>query len=312
MSDSVNSKPVPRSVLVFGASAHIGAPLVRFLHREAPRVRLRVATARLQGVDALRQEFPYAEAVHASYFDPASLDSAVRGMEGVFVITPFGMDEGPAMTNLVAALRKAGSAVHVLRTLGLQPEANLRRLPPFVRKARLGLPVQHPIAKRILDESDLPVTYLNIGAAFMDNFLWMTEDLRRERRLVWHDRLIPFIDPRDIGEVAGRLFLSDNHRHIGQFHTLNNGHDLMRYSDVVELMSEVFGEKITLDSSRESFVESQSGRMGEAAAVLWEFLEYERENEVVWARNDFVERTLGRKPLALREWLQEHADLLLK
>jgi hypothetical protein len=27
-----------------------------------------------------------------------------------------------------------------------------------------------------------------------------------------------------------------------------------------------------------------------------EFLEYERENEVVWARNDFVERMLGRKP----------------
>jgi hypothetical protein len=24
-----------------------------------------------------------------------------------------------------------------------------------------------------------------------------------------------------------------------------------------------------------------------------EFLEYERENEVVWARNDFVERMLG-------------------
>jgi hypothetical protein len=42
-----------------------------------------------------------------------------------------------------------------------------------------------------------------------------------------------------------------------------------------------------------------------------EFLEYERENEVVWARNDFVERMLGRKPRTVRDWLQEHARLLL-
>jgi hypothetical protein len=40
-----------------------------------------------------------------------------------------------------------------------------------------------------------------------------------------------------------------------------------------------------------------------------EFLEYERENEVVWARNDFVERMLGRKPRTVRDWLQEHARL---
>jgi hypothetical protein len=45
---------------------------------------------------------------------------------------------------------------------------------------------------------------------------------------------------------------------------------------------------------------------------LWEFFEYERENEVVWSRNDFVERTLGRKPRTLREWLAEHAQPLLQ
>jgi hypothetical protein len=31
-----------------------------------------------------------------------------------------------------------------------------------------------------------------------------------------------------------------------------------------------------------------------------EFLEYERENEVVWARNDFVKRILGRKPRSVK------------
>ena len=312
MSDSINSKSVPRSVLIFGAAGHIGRPLADFLQREAPQIQLRLVSSNAERVDALRRDFPFAEVVFANYFDLPSLESAAQGMEGFFVNAPGGTDERPAMTHLVAALKKAGTAVHVLRTVGLQPEANPRRIPQPVREGKVGLPMQHPIVKRILDESDLPVTYLNLGATFMDNFFWMKEGLTRERKLIWHNRLIPFVDPRDIAEVAGRLFLSDNHRHIGQFHTRNNGHDLMRFSDVAELMSEVFGEKITHDGRKESFLQAYSQQLGPIASELWEFLEYERANEVVWARNDFVERTLGRKPVTVREWLQEHADLLLK
>ena len=311
MSDNVRGKLVPRSILIFGAAGHIGKPLAQFLHKEAPQIQLRVATSKPERVDDLRREFPYAEAVHANYFDLASLESATQGVEGLFVNPSGGTDERPAMTNLVTAVKKSDTATQILRTLGMQPEANLRRIPQSIRDAYCELPIQHPIAKQVLDESDLPVTYLNFGATFMDNLLSMKEGLRRERKLIWHNRLIPFIDPRDIAEVAGCLFLSSNHKHIGQFHTLNNGHDLMRFSDVAELMSEVFGEKITHDGSKESFLKAYSDRFGPFGANLWDFFEYEMENEVVWARNDFVERTLGRKPLTLREWLAEHAQLLL-
>ncbi|MFD1545087.1 NAD(P)H-binding protein [Nonomuraea guangzhouensis] len=311
MSGTINSKPIPRSILIFGATGHIGRPLAEFLHRETPQIQLRLASSKPERLDDLRREFPHAEAVHADYFDLPSLESAVQGMEGVFVITTNGTDERPAMTNLVDALKKADTAIHVLRLVGLQPEANQRRIPQSIRDAGFLLPTQHPIVKQLLDESDLPVTYLNIGATFMDNYFRMTEGLRRERKLIWHDRLVPFIDPRDVAEVAGRLFLSDNHRHIGQFHTLNNGHDLMRQSEAAELMTEVFGEKITHDGSKEGFLNAYSRQFGPAAPGVWEFFEYEKENEVVWARNDFVERTLGRKPITLREWLQEHAQLLL-
>jgi hypothetical protein len=40
-------------------------------------------------------------------------------------------------------------------------------------------------------------------------------------------------------------------------------------------------------------------------------MQYEQDNEVVWALNDFVERTIGRKPTTLREWLIEHRDVIL-
>lgn len=306
-----NRKPIPRSILVFGAAAHVGKPLARILRREAPHIRLRLVSTDEGRCAALRAEFPQAEVVQANYFDLPSLERAVEGMEGLFVITPSGTDERPAMTNLVSAVKRADCAVHILRAVGMQPEANLRRLPATVLKPpALGLPVQHPIVKQILDESDLPVTYLNFGATFLDNFFWMAPALRRERKLVWHDRLIPFIDPRDIAEVAARLFLSDNHRHIGQFHTLNNGHDLMRFSDVARLMTEVFGETITHDGSKEAFF-AEYEDMGDVRDIIWDFFEYERDNEVVWSPNTFVERMLGRKPITVREWLREHARDLL-
>jgi hypothetical protein len=181
-----------------------------------------------------------------------------------------------------------------------------------MRDQRLGLPIQHPIAKEILDESGLPVTYLNFGATFMDNLLHLfAAPLRRERKFIMHDRLVPYLDVRDIAEVAGRLFLSDNHRHIGQFHTLNNGHDRHRASNVAKIMSDTFGETIIHDGSKEAFFTEYESVMGPGASFLWEFFEYERENEVVWALNDFVEGMLGRKPTTLRAWLQEHRTALL-
>jgi uncharacterized protein YbjT (DUF2867 family) len=310
MTGNDHRKPIPRSVLIFGAAAHIGRPLACFLGKEAPQIKLRLVSSSPERSDVLRRDFPDAEVVSANYFDLPSLELAVEGIEGIWVLTTGGTDERAAMTNLVAAVKKADTAVHILRGVGLQPEANPRRIPQSIRDAGLGLPIQHPIAKQILDESGLPVTYLNFGATFIDNFFWMKKGLVEERKLIWHNRLIPFIDPRDIAEVAGRLFLSDNHRHIGQFHTLNNGHDLLRFSDVAEVMSDVFGEKITHDGSKEAFFDAYA-HLGDARQVLWDFFEYERANEVVWARNDFVERTLGRQPVTVRAWLQEHAEALL-
>jgi uncharacterized protein YbjT (DUF2867 family) len=154
-----------------------------------------------------------------------------------------------AVTNLVAALEGSDTLVHLIRMLGMQPEANLRRVPQSLRTHGMGLPIQHPIAKRVLDDSGLPVTYLNSGATFIDNFLRNAKGLRNHRTLIWPERLIPFIDTDDIAEVAARILLSDNHRHIGQFHTMNNGQDILRFSDVARLMSEVWGVPIRHDPS---------------------------------------------------------------
>lgn len=305
-------KPIPNSVLIFGAADHIGGPLASFLCREAPEIKLRLATRNEKKAHILRESFPSAEVVIADYYDLVSLSAAVAGMEGLFVITPADTNEHQAMSNMVEACRASGTLVHMVRFMGQQPEANVARIPEPFRSIHYG-GYDIAIQKHILDHSGLPITYVNSGATFMDNFfrLGLGETVRRERRLVWPERLIPWIDPRDIAEAVARLLLSPNHRHIGQFHTMNNGHDLLRFHEVAELLGEVLGEPVSYDSSPEAFRQTYAFMGEKALGIIAAFFAYEESNEVVWARNDFVERMIGRKPKTLREWLIEHREYFL-
>lgn len=303
------TKPIPKSILIFGAAAHIGRPLAAYLTREAPAIKLRLATSSPSKREQLRAAFPDAEVVDANYSDADSLAAAAAGIEGVFVITPAGLPEEPAMTNLVAALRGAGSAVHVIRLVGVFPELPAARVPEELGPG--SLPVEHPVARRVLDASGLPVTYINSGATFIDNLHLQVRSVLARGTLIWPEHRVPFIDPRDIAEVAGRLFLSDNAKHIGAFHTMNNGQDWLNFRDVAGIISEVFGEPVAYDGSFEAFSEFYTPIMGPfVVQTLWRFFKFEEANEETWALNNFVERTLGRKPTSVRGWLLEHKDVL--
>lgn len=309
-------KKIPTSIGIFGASNHIGDPMVRWLRYNAPDVRLRLISSSEEKSTRLRSRYPDCEVAVGDYLDLPSLTKAVAGMEALFVNLPFGMREETAMTNLVAAVRASGSLIHMIRSLGMFPTFNERRIPENLKRAGTGLETQNPIGKRILEDSDLPVTFFNFGATFMDNFIAPLPMLS-PGKLTWANRRVPFIDPRDIAEAAARILLSDNARHIYQFHTLNNNNDNLNMAEAAELLSEVLLIDVEFDGSRESFLASfeQPVKLGFLPADfpenIWNFFVFEDANDVVWALNDFLERTLGRKPNTLRSWIQEHRQQLL-
>ncbi|KAK1672758.1 hypothetical protein BDP55DRAFT_731252 [Colletotrichum godetiae] len=305
------AKPIPNSILIFGAAAHIGRPLTEFLSREAPTIKLRLATSSPNKKKQLQDAFPDAEVVEANYSDVSSLSAALTGIEGVFVITPGGISEEKAMTNLIAALKQAKCVIHIIRLMGVFPEISPSQVPTTLGPG--SLPIEHPIAKRILDASGLPITYINSGATFMDNFWIQIKSVIAKKTLIWPEHRVPFLDPRDIAEVAGRLFLSNNAKHIGAFHTMNNGHDWLTFEEVAAMLSEVLGESIAYDGSFEAFSGFYGSVMGpQLVQAMWNFFKYEEAHEEVWSLNNFVERTLGRKPTTVRDWLEEHKAGLIK
>lgn len=117
-------------------------------------------------------------------------------------------------------------------------------------------------------------------------------------------------------EVIARIFLSDDARHIGSFHTVNNGYDYPTTSEVAELMSDVFMTTIKSDQTYEAF-EAEYGDMIRARWGREEELEYrygqfkhEYEN-ILWTLNSFAEQMLQRRPNTFRSWLQEHRQIFL-
>ena len=306
-------KPVPRSIAVFGAAGRVGRPVAEYIRYAAPDVKLRLITSSPESVAGLQAKIPTAEVVIANYLDPASLEAALDGIEGVFVVTPPGMDEETAMGNLVTAVRSVGTVNHIVRIVGFEPESSPDRVPRDLA-AHGGDGSQHYIAKRVLVESKLPVTFLNSGATFMDNFVYASQGVSQHDTFVYPPRWIPYIDARDLGELGARLLLSDDARHIYQFHTVNNGQDQMTAEQVAELMSDVLKRKIVHDGSRETFLsvfgpvlDHLAGQVGEGE-YRWNYTAWEQKNAVVWSLNDFAERVLGRKPTSLRAWFMEHKN----
>ncbi|WP_313808741.1 NmrA family NAD(P)-binding protein [Sphingobium sp.] len=310
------TKKIPASIGIFGATGHIGTPMARWLRYNAPGTRLRLMTSNPGSVAGLQQAFPDCEVAIGDFYDLPGLTKAVDGLEGLFVVPPNGTREEVAMTNLVDALKRSGSLVHMIRTLGIFPHMNPRRIPAELVQMGMGLEVQHPIARRILEDSDLPVTFFNLGASFLDNFLRPRFEMLSPGKVTWPDRRVPMIDPREIGEAAARILLSDNARHIHQFQTLNNGSDYITMGEMVRIMSEELLIDIEHDSSKEGLFALlepavRAGKVREGMPeYLWNFFRYEDANDVAWVLNDFLERTLGRKPNTVRGWIREHREQL--
>jgi nucleoside-diphosphate-sugar epimerase len=125
-----------------------------------------------------------------------------------------------------------------------------------------------------------------------------------------YDHPAPFIDSREVGEVAGKLLVSDDHRHIHHTYDLDNGHDYLTHEEMATIVSEELGVEVRFvghDLDEYERVTADHPVKNYGLGML-EYSVYELEFETWFYLSDIHERLLGRKPITLREWLQEHKD----
>jgi NAD(P)H dehydrogenase (quinone) len=139
----------------------------------------------------------------ATIEDAASLTTAFRGAEGVFVLVPSSFDPTPGFpeahtigVTLRAALEGASPArIVYLSTIGAQA-------------TRSNLLTQHTIIEEALGTLPTPITFLR-PAWFMENCSWDVAPARTQGVIPSFlqplDKPVPMVATADIGGVAARL-----------------------------------------------------------------------------------------------------------
>jgi uncharacterized protein YbjT (DUF2867 family) len=214
-------------ILVVGATGTVGSALLDLLCVTGREVRALVRSPErgddLRGVDC--------EVVVGDLGEPASLAAPLRGVEAVFLATPFSGRQAELEGNLVAAAARAG-APHVVKLAAMGVEDDAVADP---------ITTSHRTVLEQLAASGLPHSVL-APTSFCQNLLRDAAHISAGRlSRVAGDAAMAHVDARDVAAVAARLLTSPPGD--APVHLLT-GPAAVRWSQVAALLSDVTGREV--------------------------------------------------------------------
>lgn len=207
-------------ILVVGASGSVGSEVVRQLRVQGQTVRATTGKRAAAGGDTVFVDLASGEGVAQAF----------SGVQRAFMLSPAGYaDQYAVLAPLVAAAREHGVRKVVMMTafgVDANPDAPLRR------------------AELALEQSGLDWNVIRPNW-FMQNFntFWQHGIVNENRiALPAGDAATSFIDTRDIGAVAAKLLLTDEHS--GRAYNLT-GPEALTHAQVAQAISEVSGRAVS-------------------------------------------------------------------
>lgn len=279
-------------VVVTGATGTIGSELVRLLARSA--VPVRALSRRPEHAERLAG----VEWVRADLADRASIARACAGAERLFLLTDNGETMVRLQKNAIGAAADAGvSHVVKLSALGASDHS----------KSLIG--VWHYNIERELRDSGLGWTLLR-PHHFMQNLL---EPLvfDRERGAIYSvsgDGRIPFVDTRDIAEVARVVLTEPGHER--QVYVLT-GPEAVSYRDATSVIARVLGRELEYVSED---VDEAWRRLRVADQPPWKIAaqlaiaEYQRAGGPTEHVTDTIEKLTGSPARNIDRFCEDHHE----
>ncbi|MBN7797588.1 SDR family oxidoreductase [Parahaliea mediterranea] len=293
-------------IVVFGASGNVGSHLCRTLS-EAPGVSLRLLSSSEWGVAELSRQFPDAEVELTDLADGGKISHSIRGAERVFVMYPdFALDEEASTVAMIEAVRQEASIRQVVRLLGVVPEVEAANIPSAFRQYPAMPCWVHWRGRQLWRDSGLPVTFVNPWAWYMQSLLWLVGRGVVEENVFClpHDHTLPYIDTRDIADVAAHVLTADTAVFLGEELGLT-GHrdDCFSFAQLAQQMSSHLGRDIRYSGDSELFIRLH----GEAAVPLLQYVAWERDQDLDYRMHtDTVRELLRRDPRRMEDWIIEN------
>jgi uncharacterized protein YbjT (DUF2867 family) len=275
--------------LITGATGDVGSKVVKQLiqHGERPRIFVR-------NVEKARAQFGnQADIFVGDLSDAASLQPALGGVEKLFLV-----NSGPqisALDGLAAQAAKAARLRHIVK------------LSSFDVEQRLAIGAWHEKGETAIRASGIPFTFVR-PTGFMSNLLLWSRSIVSEGivRSSTGDGKRPFIHSDDIAGVAVRALTTNDY--AGQSLPIT-GPQALSFAEIAEKIGAATGRQLKyqpISDEEAGHRFSATGASPEETTAHVELWRAIREGRVGDTTNE-VERILGRKPIALDQWLVENA-----
>jgi (4-alkanoyl-5-oxo-2,5-dihydrofuran-3-yl)methyl phosphate reductase len=279
--------------LITGATGDVGSRVVAHLLKRnlRPRVLARNdAKARLLFG-------PLVDVFVGDLAEPASFREALEGIDALFLVNVG--PEIPQRDEAAAMLAKEMGVKKIVKLSSLDVEHGL------------AIGAWHEKGEAAIRAAGVPFTFVR-PTGFMSNLLAWAHTIKTEQivRSSAGDGRRPFIHSEDIAAVSVEALVTD--AYLGQAIPIT-GPDSLSFGEATAIIAEAIGrplkyEAISDEEAGERYAKvSGSPEETEAHVALWRAI---RQGRLAGVTHD-VERILGRRPIALRQWAAENAGSFL-
>ncbi|HEY1024322.1 MAG TPA: SDR family oxidoreductase [Sphingobacteriaceae bacterium] len=215
------------TILILGATGTTGQQVLQRL-ADIPDIRLRAATRHPEA----NHKVNAAEYVKFDYTEKATIEKAIKGVQKVFLVTPFVPELFEYEKAVIDAVKDA-SVEHIVKVSVTGAED------------RHGTAIGkiHGNLESLISETGIPYTFLR-PFSFMQNFSNHASYTIRSQNAFYQpagDGKINSIDTRDIAAVAAKALTENGHE--GKAYTLT-GPEPLSNARVAEILSSVTGREI--------------------------------------------------------------------
>ena len=275
--------------LITGATGDVGSRIVEHLLKRNIRPRVLVRNeAKARSLFGERVDVFVGDLA-----EPASMRDALKGAETIYLINVG--PEIPRRDESAAVLAKEEGIRRIIKLSSLDVEHGL------------AIGDWHEKGEAAIRAVGIPFTFVR-PTGFMSNLLAWAHSIKTEKivKSSTADGRRPFIHSEDIAAVSVEALVSTNY--VGQSLPIT-GPDSRTFAEATVTIAEAIGEPlkyqpISDEEARERYSKiSGSPEETEAHVTLWRAI---REGRLASVTHE-VERILGRKPIALKQWAAENA-----
>lgn len=294
---NMTSLPV---VLLLGASGQIGSLIAKQL-QNSPLIELRIASRRQEQLGHLRKQ--YGNAVYLDLDDPRTFQTALQGVDRLFLLTGYSVSMLTQSKTLIDAAKKAG--VRHLTHLGVFSKSWDCTVPHFT---------WHQMIEAYINRSGMQWTFLHPNC-FLQNLSGFS--LAKDNKFRWYTaKPCGWIALEDVADAAAKILIDGPETHHGKDYWFST--ESLNLIELSKVLSDVTGKPVMPDlQSSDQFLKDMGSGSKTLDPYFYSVAESFKQIEdgrmkCIGEVHDDISRLLNRKGLSCRQWAEIHKPDLVK